>query len=279
MGGAWVRRISELIYTIAFFGCGLWALSSGVATLFSGLEDLTTAGTWASALMVIVSISLKVFGEVNRKNTKTLIFVGLTALFGGMWGIGTVLVILSGVLMITRGFKQVSILREQPSLKELRQIRKERLAEVEDEEVEYQEDNPTNSPSVAEELLEGFVGSDDHEREIRTWINQREFDKRDLSPDEVRARAKQEIRENKLSLETIIAMEELGLTSQEDEDIDLTNINLDLPTTEEDEQDEQVGDIEEKYIEDEQYIEDELEEQEPTQEDILGMSIEDLMGD
>ena len=149
-----MRRISELIYTIAFFGCGLWSLSSGVTTLLSGLEDLTTMGTWASALMVIIAITIRIFGEVKEKHTKTLIFVGLTSLIGGMWGIGTVLVILSGVLMITRGFKQVTILREQPSLKELRQIRKERLVEVEDEEVEFKEGNTTESQGVAEELLE-----------------------------------------------------------------------------------------------------------------------------
>ena len=269
-----MRRISELIYTIAFFGCGLWSLSSGVTTLLSGLEDLTTMGTWASALMVIIAITIRIFGEIKEKYTKTLIFVGLTSLLGGMWGIGTVLVILSGVLMITRGFKQVTIVREQPSLKELRHIRKERLAEVEDEEVEFKEGNTTEPQGVAEELLDGFVGSDDHEREIRTWIDRREFDKQELTVEEVKAKAKQEMRENRLSLETILALEELGLTSQEEEEVDLTNINLDLPTTEEHELEEG---IEEGY---------ELEEDigyqgesTPTRDDILGMSIEDLLGD
>lgn len=269
-----MRRISELIYTIAFFGCGLWALSSGVTTLLSGLEDLATKGTWASALMVIIAITVRIFGEVKEKHTKTLIFVGLTSLIGGMWGIGTVLVILSGVLMITRGFKQVTILREQPSLKELRQIRKERLAEVEDEEVEFKEGNTTESQGVAEELLDGFVGSDDHEREIRTWIDRREFDKQELTIEEVRARARQELRENRLSLETILALEELGLTTQEEEEVDLTNINLDLPTTE--------GQELEEGIEEEYELEEEYgyqEESTPTRDDILGMSIEDLLGD
>lgn len=269
-----MRRISELIYTIAFFGCGIWSLSSGVITLFSGLVDLTTTGTWASAVMVIVAITVRIFGEVKEKYTKTLIFVGLTSLLGGMWGIGAVLAILSGILMVNRGYRQIAIVREQPSLTELRQIRKERLVEVEDEEVEFKADNTTESQGVAEELLDGFVGSDDHEREIRTWIDRREFDKKELSIEEVRARARQELRENRLSLETILALEELGLTTQEEEEVDLTNINLDLPTTE--------GQELEEGIEEGYELEEELgyqEESTPTRDDILGMSIEDLLGD
>ena len=267
-----MRRISELIYTIAFFCCGLWSLSSGVTTLLSGLEDLATTGTWASALMIIIAITVRIFGEIKEKHTKTLIFVGLTSLLGGMWGIGTVLVILSEVLMITRGFKQVTIVREQPSLKELRQIRKERLAEVEDEGVGFKEGNTTEPQGVAEELLDGFIGSDDHEREIRTWIDKREFDKQELTVEEVKAKAKQEMRENRLSLETILALEELGLTTQEEEEVDLTNINLDLPTTEEQELEQE---LEEGIEEDIGY----QEESTPTRDDILGMSIEDLLGD
>lgn len=228
-----MRRMSEILYTLGFFGCGIWAVVSGTGTLFSGLEDINVTGTWACYLMLAIALTLKVFGDIGQSHAKTLVFIGLTALFGGVWGIGTILIILAGVVMITRGFKQIKVLREQVSIRELRQIRKKQLEEVKDAEVEYQEEQEDSEPkrSVAEELLEGFVGSDDHRQEIITWIDEEEFEKEDLTPEEIRARAKKELRENKLSLETMLALEELDSMYKDngtDGEKDLTNVDLDL---------------------------------------------------
>ena len=233
----WLRRISEILYTIAFFAFGIWAIISGGATLLGGLEDINMTGTWASGLMVVSAIVIRFFGDVKESHTKTLIFLGLTALFGGTWGIGTILVIIAGMLMVNRGFKQVKVVKELPSYREVRQTRQETLARIEDEEIveqetEVEEDNKT---LVSEELLEGFEGSEDHKQEIRTWIVMSEFDKQELTPEEIRARAKQEVRNNQLSLETIIALEELEQSKPKEKEKDLTYINMDSLTTDEQE--------------------------------------------
>lgn len=251
-----MRRVSEYIYTLMFFGCGLWALSSGLTTLFGGLNDLNMTGTWASALMVVSAIVIRLFGSIQHKHTKTLVFLGFTSVFGGVWGIGTVLVILSGALMLSRGFKQLKVLKGQTTLRELRQIRKEKLAELEAEENHLGSSQDTKEDAetkrrVSEELLEGFVGSDDYRREIKTWINEQEFETWELTPEEIRAKAKQEIRKNKLSLETLLALEELDKTRQQgDEDVDLTFANLDLPTEDENFVSNEVGRSFEDYEED-----------------------------
>ena len=234
----WLRRISEIIYTVAFFAFGIWAIISGGATILGGFEDINMTGTWASGLMVISSVAIKIFGDVKEIHTKTLVFLTVVALFGGTWGIGTVLVILAGMLMVNRGFKQVKIVKELPSYREVRQTRQETLARVEDEEIveqetEVEEDNQT---MVSEELLEGFEWSEDHKQEIRTWIVKSEFDKQELTPEEIRARAKQEVRNNQLSIETIIALEELEQSKPKEKEINLTYINMDSLTTDEQEE-------------------------------------------
>ena len=288
-----MRRISNIIYTIAFFGCGLWALSEGVSTLFGGLTEISTTNTWATAVMVIISFTLRIFGEMELRYTKTLVFVGLTFLFGGVWGLGTILTILSGILMITRGFKHIKVLKEQTSWRELQQIRKERLAEVEEEEkvvTKPVESKPKQK--VSQELLEGFVGSDDYKQEVHTWIETSEFEQEELTPEEIRARAKQEIRENALSIETLMHLDELkGETGQSNnQEQDLTNVNLDLVSSEESVEregfDESYDEFEESYNEstlDDNYLDekesDEQESDEQESDDIMGMTIEELLGE
>ena len=290
-----MRRISEILYTLGFFGCGIWAVVSGTGTLFSGLEDINVTGTWSCYLMLAIALTLKVFGDIGQSHAKTLVFIGLTALFGGVWGIGTILIILAGVVMITRGFKQIKVLREQVSIRELRQIRKKQLEEVKDEEVEYQEEQEDSEPkrSVAEELLEGFVGSDDHKQEIITWIDEEEFEKEDLTPEEIRARAKKELRENKLSLETMLALEELDSMYKDDDtegEKDLTNVDLDLQespdtypinvTVDSTDITYEVEDYRDAgYSEDTENTKQGKEIQTGLTDDMMEMSIEDLFGD
>lgn len=279
-----MRRISEILYTLAFFVCGIWAVVSGTGTLFNGLNDISMTGTWACAVMVIVTISLKILGDIGNMHTKTLFFIGLTALFGGIWGIGTILIILAGIVMINRGFKQLKVLKELTSIRELRQIRKEKLEEVKDEGRHSPEETDIpKKPSVSEELLEGFVGSADYRQEIKTWIDKEEFEKEELTPDEIRAKAKQELRENKLSLETLLALEALDTSygSTQPEEKDLTNVSLDLKSDEESEEDAGVS-----YTDEGDYSEESedgtLEEDSKgltTPEDMMGMSIEDMFGD
>lgn len=290
-----MRRISEILYTLGFFGCGIWAVVSGTGTLFSGLEDINVTGTWSCYLMLAIALTLKVFGDIGQSHAKTLVFIGLTALFGGVWGIGTILIILAGVVMITRGFKQIKVLREQVSIRELRQIRKKQLEEVKDEEVEYQEEQEDSEPkrSVAEELLEGFVGSDDHKQEIITWIDEEEFEKEELTPEEIRARAKKELRENKLSLETMLALEELdsmGNSDDTNEEKDLTHVDLDLQeepdttsvnrVTVTDEVGYKVEDYEDAgYSESKETAKQGKESPSGLTDDMMEMSIEDLFGE
>lgn len=275
-----MRRTSEIVYALAFFICGFWALTSGATTLFGGLEDINITGTLAGYALIAVFFMIKMLGEIQENYTKTLVFVGLTSLFGGVWGIGTIFVILSGVLMINRGIKQVSVIRGLPSLKELRQIRKERLKVVEEEEitrVEPEEDEEEDKPLVDDTLLEGFIGSDNHRLEIETRIDKDELAKMDLTPEEIRARAKQELRDNRLTVETMIALEELEEETREPEvESDLTHIPLDFDEEEED------------YVSELSIYEEVLDdfEQEVTVDDGLGipedwkdMSIEDLLGD
>lgn len=226
----------------------------------------------ASWLMLICALVIRVFGSVQNNHTKTLIFVGVTALFGGVWGIGTVIIILAGIVMLSVGFKQVSVIKEQVSLKELRQIRRERLEGIEDEEGLSKQENKTEGkkPSVSEEILEGFIGSEDHRREIQTWIDENEFDRLELTPEEVKAKAKQEIRDNNLSLETILALEELEGTPSTTREADLTNVNLDMLTSDEETESE-------RYLGD--YIEDSTDDEIDESEYFKGMSIEDLLDD
>lgn len=226
-----MRRVSELIYTLAFFGCGFWALTTGLGTVLSGFGDLFVTGTGSCYAMISVALMLKVFGDVENLHVKTLVFVGVTAFLGGVWGLGAILLTLSGVLMITRGFKQINVLREYTSLSELRSIRKQLLEEAKDEELSFvEEESEDTQVKVSEDILDGFVGSTDYKRDIETWIDKDEFEKKDYSPEEIKAKAKRELRNNQLSLETMMELEGLNkkdtARGKKSEEKDLTNIPL-----------------------------------------------------
>lgn len=262
-GGKGMRRASEYLYTLALLACGVWALISGGGTIISGFDDTTLMGTWACFALLAIYGVLRVFGEIKLHHTKTLVFVGVTALFGGIWGIGTILVIMAGLLMVLRGFNQIQVIRELPSRRELKEARRMNLEEAEAEEIQsHSEPTKQQKPKVDESLLEGYVGLGLTTEEVKTTVDMVELNEVDLTPEELRAKVKSELRSNNLSLDTLLLLDSESVDTVNQEK-DLTYTSLDFGEG-----------LEEPVVseqEDDKEQEDEL--------DFLNISLDDLLKD
>lgn len=284
-GGKGMRRVSEYLYTLALLACGVWALISGGGTIISGFDDTTLMGTWACFALLAIYGVLRVFGEIKLHHTKTLVFVGVTALFGGIWGIGTILVIMAGLLMVLRGFNQIQVIRELPSRRELKEARRMNLEEAEAEEIQsHSEPTKQQKPKVDESLLEGYVGLGLTTEEVKTTVDMVELNEVDLTPEELRAKVKSELRSNNLSLDTLLLLDsESGDTVNQEKDLTYTSLDFGEGLTEREEEpvvseiyDEQEDELEQedaKEQEDDKEQEDELEDEL----DFLNISLDDLL--
>lgn len=255
----------EYSYMGVLIGFGLWLIAESARVALDGFNTLNTTGVLISLSTLVLLVLIRTMGALEHKNTRVYIMLGISVLFGGVLGLGVIVSIVVGIYTVIQGVKHWKVIQELPTREEIKRARSIYLEGIDKEfETEEEKEEGTGSRKVAIDILEGFEGSEDHRREIETWIVEEDFNRLEYTDEEIKAIARQEIRENRVSLETMIALEELTKEDKEKEYFTEESVDFNVFELE------GMEDLEVNYEED-------LEEEDAIEEN-EDISLEDILG-